>query len=314
MTMFDVRLLQTLAAVADANSFGRAAETLHATQPGVSQQIARLEHHFGVRLFTRGTRPAELTAAGEQIAARGRDILAAVARLESDAHAWASGKAGALALGLSSSVSASSIPPRIREFQEEQPQYSLTVDVASADVLFERLEAGVLDAVLTTLPPHGTAYLDITITVQQLGVALPSGHPAATRKSLTITDLLNEQFIVVPRTRHAEIYDHLVAVFTASGRTLTIAAEEVAFPSILARVGMGEGVGLVPVELPTSPGSGTVIVPLTAGPSLPVRFLTRHGAASPAVAALLAHLREEREPSATPKSRAHGWASSHLGS
>jgi DNA-binding transcriptional LysR family regulator len=99
MTMFDVRLLQTLAAVADANSFGRAAETLHATQPGVSQQIARLEHHLGARLLTRGTGPAELTAAGEQILARGRDILAAVARLESDAQAWASGKAGALALG-----------------------------------------------------------------------------------------------------------------------------------------------------------------------------------------------------------------------
>ena len=35
-------------------------------------------------------------------------------------------------------------------------------------------------------------------------------------------------------------------MFAAAGRTLTIAAEEVAFPSVLARVGMGEGVGLVP--------------------------------------------------------------------
>jgi hypothetical protein len=73
-----------------------------------------------------------------------------------------------------------------------------------------------------------------------------------------------------------------------------IAAEEVAFPSVLARVGMGEGVGLVPVELPTSPGGGAVIVPLTAGPSLPVRFVTRHGAANPAAAALLAHLGDEK--------------------
>lgn len=288
--MFDIRLLETMVALAETKSFVRAADMLHLTQPGVSQQTARLERHFGVRLFTRGSGPVELTEAGRQIITRARDIIAAVARLEAEARAWAQGHAGALALGLSSAVLRGQLPHCIREFRDQHPQYSIKVEVKSADLLFAALEGGALDAIITTLPPTEPEYLNITLSRERLGVAIPSDHSCAARTSLRIIDLLDERFIIVPRAEHPELYDQVIATFTNAGKTLTVATEEIPFPSVLARVAMGEGVGLVPIDTAPDRSSGVIVVPLEDDLRLPIRFVARRGVTNAVADALIAHL------------------------
>ncbi|MGO3354844.1 MAG: LysR family transcriptional regulator, partial [Halomonas sp.] len=49
----DTQSLQAFLAVADTQSFSRAAEQLHLTQPAVSKRIATLESQVGTRLFDR---------------------------------------------------------------------------------------------------------------------------------------------------------------------------------------------------------------------------------------------------------------------
>ncbi|GIH17128.1 LysR family transcriptional regulator [Rugosimonospora africana] len=284
--MFDVRLLQTLVAVAEHKSFVRAAQALHATQPGVSQQIARLEAHLGVRLFTRGAGPVELTPSGAQVLARARHILAAVARLESEAEAWAGGYAGAISVGLSTSVLASALPSLLREFRQRRPEFRLSITVRPADELFPQLDLGALDAILTTLPADSSEYLCHRVAVQRLGIAVPADHPVAQRASVGIDEVFDERFIVVPRTQHRAIHDKLIARFESAGRVLDIAGEEVGFPSVLARIGLGEGVGLVPTGLST-PGTGVVVVPLDEEDFvLPICYVVRRDADSAAVRVL----------------------------
>lgn len=58
------RLLQYFLAVASSLSFSRAADNLHIAQSTLSQQIQRLEEHYGVQLFVRSGRTVTLTAAG----------------------------------------------------------------------------------------------------------------------------------------------------------------------------------------------------------------------------------------------------------
>jgi DNA-binding transcriptional LysR family regulator len=297
--VFDIRLLQTLVAVSEHKSFVRAAQTLHATQPGVSQQIARLESHFCVRLFTRGGGPAELTPAGAAILARARNILAAVARLESEAQAWSGGYAGALSVGLSSSVLASDMPSRLRAFKQDSPQFRFDVIVRSADELFPLLDLGALDALLTTLPPSESEYLSHQVADQRLGIALPSDHELARRRSASIDELLDERFIMVPRSRHRAVHDKLIARFENAGRALDIAAEEVAFPSVLARVALGEGVGLVPAHMGPDPGNGVVIVPLDDDLTLPICYVVRRDSDNPAARALLEHIISPAGPPVT---------------
>src|SRR5258706_15960171 len=57
--------LETLLAVARTGSVGAAARQRHITSSAVSQQIRRLETHFGIKLFERAGRGLPLTATGE---------------------------------------------------------------------------------------------------------------------------------------------------------------------------------------------------------------------------------------------------------
>ncbi len=60
----DVNQLEVLVAVANEQSFSRAAQALHRTQPAVSQAIRRLELELGEPLFDRSSKDGTLTAAG----------------------------------------------------------------------------------------------------------------------------------------------------------------------------------------------------------------------------------------------------------
>src|SRR5256885_7483937 len=57
--------LETLLAVARTGSVGAAARRLHTPSSAVSQQIRRVETHFGIKLFERAGRGVRLTATGE---------------------------------------------------------------------------------------------------------------------------------------------------------------------------------------------------------------------------------------------------------
>jgi LysR family cyn operon transcriptional activator len=60
----EIRLLRYFAAVAEARSFTRAAETLGISQPTLSHQIRKLESDLGTVLFERAARNVTLTSAG----------------------------------------------------------------------------------------------------------------------------------------------------------------------------------------------------------------------------------------------------------
>lgn len=82
-----VRHVRFFVAVSDQLHFGHAADELGMAQPPLSQGIARLERHLGVRLFDRDARRVQLTAAGA-------DLLPTARRLLADADSWvASGRA-----------------------------------------------------------------------------------------------------------------------------------------------------------------------------------------------------------------------------
>src|SRR5436309_12089144 len=83
--MLDVRLLQTFREVAMRGSFSLAAEELGFTQPAVSQHLARLERHLGVKVLERAARGVTLTPAGEALLGETDTVLAAVRRAETAA-------------------------------------------------------------------------------------------------------------------------------------------------------------------------------------------------------------------------------------
>lgn len=72
---------RTLIEIADSGSFARAADQLCVTQSCLSRRVQALENHYDCELVNRSNKPVTLTAVGEIIAARTRDIIAEEARI-----------------------------------------------------------------------------------------------------------------------------------------------------------------------------------------------------------------------------------------
>jgi LysR family transcriptional regulator, cyn operon transcriptional activator len=62
-----LRLIRYLLAVAEHGNFTRAAESLHVSQPTLSQQIIQLEDMLGVALLDRSGRAVKVTDAGRVV-------------------------------------------------------------------------------------------------------------------------------------------------------------------------------------------------------------------------------------------------------
>src|ERR1700744_3140744 len=73
----DLTKLRAFVTLAECLHFGRAADMLHLTQPGLSRQIQTLERQLGGRLLERDRRNVALTDAGRQLLEDAVPLLAA---------------------------------------------------------------------------------------------------------------------------------------------------------------------------------------------------------------------------------------------
>ena len=75
-----LRHLRTFVEVARQDGIGRAAATLHVSQPAVTKAIQELEEMLGAALFLREGRRVRLTAAGEVFLPNAAQALTAIQR------------------------------------------------------------------------------------------------------------------------------------------------------------------------------------------------------------------------------------------
>ena len=136
----NLALMHTFAEVAASGSFSTAARALGISRAAVSSQVARLESHLGVRLFTRTTRRVALTPEGERYAAKVAAILDQIAALDNEYAQRAGEVAGPLVVEVPEFFGTRVLAARLPEFLHRHPRVRLRLvlnekvdEVASAD-------------------------------------------------------------------------------------------------------------------------------------------------------------------------------------
>ena len=242
MERLDLRLVDYFVAVAEELHFGRAAERLHIAQPSLSQQIRRLEQQLGVTLLERNSRNVRLTPAGEAFLREGRRALAQAQRAISATRA-----AGAelLTVGFYGSAGRALLPAVLTAFHERHPMTDVRVREILLGSIDEILD-GKVDVAFTRLAPDQTELEVAVIASEPRLIALANSHPLASRETLTFGDLRGESFIVNPMVAQDGPPARWLAEQRRHDLPGRIAAEARSTQEIMALVGAGRGVCLVP--------------------------------------------------------------------
>jgi DNA-binding transcriptional LysR family regulator len=131
---FDTRVLAgvgVLAAVTEAGSFARAAETLGLTPSGVSRAVARLEGRVGVRLFDRTPRSVTLTGEGHRFYAQVVPLLASIEEVATDIAGTSAAVSGRLRVNVDPWFARMVLAPRLSPFMMQYPLLSVEMTVSN---------------------------------------------------------------------------------------------------------------------------------------------------------------------------------------
>ncbi len=127
--MLTLAQLRTFTTVAHLNSFSRAAEVLHLTQPAVSAQIQALEEALKVQLFDRNGKQISLSGAGHIVLEAAEEVATRLARMGHELADLRHARAGHLTVGASQSVGSYLLPDLLAAFSKEYPGIEISVRI-----------------------------------------------------------------------------------------------------------------------------------------------------------------------------------------
>ena len=155
-----LRQLRYLLALAEHLNFTRAAEACFVSQSTLSTGLKELEATLGVQLVERDKQSVALTAVGEQVLARARQVLTAAEDLSDFAADAARPMQGQLRLGVIPTIAPFVLPAVMPALREKFPQLQLALREDLTAHLLERLRNRQLDFALIALP-YDTADLRV---------------------------------------------------------------------------------------------------------------------------------------------------------
>lgn len=251
----ELRHLRYFSAVVEAGGVSRAAARLRITQPALSRQIRDLEVELGTELFDRIGRRLQLTATGEDLLARSRDILAAADALFDRARRLRSGEAGILRVGVTTQTLESVLADFVGRHRRAHPAIDVQLVEDGGLALLRRLERGEIHLALS-VPGEGLAHR-LLFPARLLCVMAPS-HRFAGRRTLDIRQLAGEPLVVL-RTEFGSRRWFDGACQAAHLRP-RIALESASARALVALARAGCGIAIVPSTV--LHGGGVSVAPL----------------------------------------------------
>lgn len=237
----ELRTLRFFVAVAEEESFTRAAARLFVAQPAVSQQIRSLERELGETLFDRNPRSVRLTEAGRALLPLANRTLAAADTLTAEFASRSALLTGSLSLGTVDGVEHTRLPGLLGSFHRQYPGVTVHLVDGRSSELISRVDDGRLDAAVVALPerslPDG---FRAEVMLEDEIVAVVASHsPLAGRRSVPVEMLDGRTLITYGPD--SGLRPWLQAAFDAVGIDFTVryATNDAALHVALVDAGVG---------------------------------------------------------------------------
>ncbi len=245
----ELRHLRYFVAVAEELHFGRAAQRLGMAQPPLSQQIQRLEQVIGTRLFERTSRRVQLTDAGSALLPDARRLLAGAEAALLAARRAGRGEQGELRVAFAATVMFLALPEIIRAFRDRFPGVHLDLREMPTGPQLAGIKAGEIDIGFVREPEPDPELEIVTVMREPLRIAVPKGHPLASRATISVRHLADEPFVLFPAELAPGLHAQVMALCRAAGFTPRVVEESRELYTSVSLVEAGIGVSILPASV-----------------------------------------------------------------
>jgi DNA-binding transcriptional LysR family regulator len=215
----DVHQVRCFVTVAEESHFGRAAERLHLTPSPVSRAVKELERELGAELFIRRYHQVELTAAGEQLLARARALLADFDDLRTVAGAISRRAPRVIHIG-GTHLAPPALFDKVVELAEELAgARPVDIHVASSAELLPEVESGAIELALVHLPLDRPGLDSLTVARYQFLIAMRCDDPLAGAAGLRLADVTDRTFAITSPRVHPLAMNRMHRYLADSGIT-----------------------------------------------------------------------------------------------
>lgn len=175
--MINLWQLHVFLVVNETGSFSAAANRLHMTQPGVSQQIRALESHLGTKLFVRRGHGVEMTTAGYDLVDPARRLINLSETTERTLMSRRGEVSGRIRLGCALLSGTYIFNRWLLEFRNQYPDVTIQVEQIEPGPLLGALRAQELDAGLVLGRLRGRGLVHHKLLEDPVTLIVPLNHP-----------------------------------------------------------------------------------------------------------------------------------------
>jgi LysR family transcriptional regulator, benzoate and cis,cis-muconate-responsive activator of ben and cat genes len=264
----ELRHLRYFCAVAKELNIGRAAAMLHISQPPLTRQIQQLEDELGAQLFKRSVKGMELTDAGRTLYADAKNILALAELAVERTRRAAQGLIGRLDVGIFGSGIFDVVPRVLLRFRQAFPDVKVVLHTLDKTEQVEALRERRITIGFNRVVPKFPGIGSRLVMWEKLVVGLHETNPLASRKTVSLRDLVDQAFVLFPSVARPNFSDFIVNQCQKHGFTPRV--EQVVGDAVtgVALVASGFGSCIVPESVMAFQASGVVYLPLEESPPI----------------------------------------------
>lgn len=241
----NLRDLRYLVAVADHRHFGRAAEACFVSQPTLSAQIKKLERDLGVQLVERNPRQVMMTAVGEQVVERARQVLREADGIEELARGARDPESGSLRIGLFPTLAPYLLPHVVPPLGERFPDLEVLLVEAKTEEVLQQLRDGTLDVGILALPIPDEGLRTVDLFTEDFLLAVPAAHRLADHDGPVPASALDGERVLLLEDGHC-LRDQALDVCNRVGATERSGFRATSLETLRQMVAAGVGATLLP--------------------------------------------------------------------
>ncbi|MEY4308552.1 MAG: hypothetical protein RL422_755 [Bacteroidota bacterium] len=159
--------LEYIVALADLQSFSKAADYCCVSQPSLSMQVQKLEDELNLTLFNRKAKPLVPTLEAREVIAKARTILNESNSILSLSKGWSNQVNGSVSIGVIPTIAPYLMPKFLADFQLKYPDLTIRIAETTTANIKKGIQEGKIDiGILVT--PLNDSLVEIPLYYEEL--------------------------------------------------------------------------------------------------------------------------------------------------